>query len=134
MGLSAVALLTKVLAKEEDGSRPEPADEPVALRYVLNDGLYGSCSGYAVGHDSEVIPDVIGCSGGRTCLSCFLGPGRDNFDVLLRAAYLPELSEGDWLLWRRPDVRPVPTSLRERDKPQARIWYYAEQGSLRTTD
>jgi len=135
--LSAVALLTKVVVKEEvelppslDGSRSECADGRVALRYVLNDGLYGSFSGHVLGHDSEVIPEVIGCNGGRTYLSRFLGPGRDDFDVVLRAANVPELFEGDWLLWRRPDVRPLPTNLRDGDMPQARIWHYVEQGCL----
>lgn len=128
---SASALLTQVVAKEV-----RPQDDP-SICYVLNAGLY---SGFASLLTSQVEPpaplvvaDGVADRPTRRC--CFAGPSRTQLDVVLKDAAMPELEEGEWIIWpgfcaphSGRGLSPVHRD--EDDFQHSQSWFYAEDGSL----
>lgn len=106
---SCQALLTKVFAKTELREHPFREfreEEPRKLfRYYLNDGLYGAFNCVLYDH-AEVTPERLPSflrrkaeeSESHKC--CVFGPTCDGFDMILKDYSMPELEEGEWLLWR----------------------------------
>jgi len=95
---SAVSLLTKVIAKAKP-SVDESDGVEEKFRYYLNDGVYGSFNCIIYDH-AEVEPEVLKGLAGMAKLCWIFGPTCDGFDVILKDYMIPELHEGDWLLWR----------------------------------
>lgn len=131
---SAAALLTKVIAKAEvtegTGKDDDVEDEPT-FRYYLNDGLYGSFNCLIFDH-AEVSPELLDASWqkrpDRRC--CIFGPTCDGFDMIVKETVLPELNEGDWVLWRDMGAYTSAAASKFNGFPDAKVWYYAEAGSL----
>mmetsp|Transcript_44385 Transcript_44385/g.78010 ORF Transcript_44385/g.78010 Transcript_44385/m.78010 type:complete len:489 (+) Transcript_44385:263-1729(+) len=129
---SAAALLTKVIAKAQvtDGTVKDDGDEP-KFRYYLNDGLYGSFNCLIFDH-AEVFPELLDADWqkrpDRRC--CIFGPTCDGFDMIVKETTLPELDEGDWVLWRDMGAYTSAAASKFNGFPDAKVWYYAEHGSL----
>jgi ornithine decarboxylase len=129
----ASALLTRVVAKDV---KPESNASP-NITYVLNDGLYGGFAGVLADRTQLIPPQAVGFEKqDQVVQRCqFLGPGRDQFDVVLKDATAPEFEEGDWLIWPSIGQRASASCLRgldpdDEDDPRALVWYYAEAGHL----
>jgi len=97
IALKTTTLVTKIVSKAELGE-----DKPV--RYHLNDGLYGSFNCVLYDHTVLENPVVLGEKKNemqkRSCV--MFGPTCDGFDrVLEHCDELPELEEGDLLVWHK---------------------------------
>lgn len=115
---SSSTLLTKVYAKMkiEDG-------EDSTFRYYLNDGLYGSFNCVIYDH-AEVHPEVLEPKDGPLRKCCLFGPTCDGFDVIIKQHEMPELMEGDYLVWRDMGAYTSAAASRFNGFPTARFWYY----------
>lgn len=137
----ASGLLARVIAKDAE---PQVADVEAdgavqRVQYVLNAGVYGPFSQIIMEREKLVVPMAVSLGvEDRPSLRCrFVGPTRDDLDVVLNDAILPELELGEWLLW--PGVAP-PSSGKSASVyfddsaddafSKAQVWYYAEDGSL----
>jgi ornithine decarboxylase len=97
---SSASLLTKVIAKAQPSGGEAESAEIKIFRYYLNDGVYGSFNCIIYDH-AEVEPEMLKPSEGAVKSPCWMfGPTCDGFDVILKDYEMPELQEGDWLLWR----------------------------------
>jgi ornithine decarboxylase len=122
---SCASLLTKVFAKSEVH---EDDQGESSFRYYVNDGLYGSFNCVLYDHAS-VMPEI--CSSktrdaplgpDRHC--CIFGPTCDGFDVVMKEHAMPELQEGDWLLWRDMGAYTSAAGSKFNGFSQAKVWYY----------
>lgn len=125
---SVACLLTKVFAKAEVPS--SDANGGAAVRYYLNDGLYGSFNCVLYDH-AEVTPEVLELPGNGAPMqarpirnSWVFGPTCDGFDKILEDYPLPELNEGDWVLWRNMGAYTTAACTKFNGFPLARGWYY----------
>ncbi|CAE7381500.1 ODC1 [Symbiodinium sp. CCMP2592] len=114
-------LLTKVYAKAKlpatDGSGEQ------VCRYYLNDGLYGSFNCIIYDH-VEVRPEPIRRVDGDEVPCALFGPTCDGFDVVLEKHRMPELEEGDWILWRNMGAYTSAAGCNFNGFPLALSWYY----------
>ncbi|CAJ1340932.1 unnamed protein product [Effrenium voratum] len=93
-------LLTKVYAKAKLPATDENAESGSEVcRYYLNDGLYGSFNCIIYDHVS-VEPEPLRSHEGPEVPCALFGPTCDGFDVVLEKHTMPELEEGEWILWR----------------------------------
>lgn len=92
-------LLTKAYAKAKLPATDGTSEQ--VCRYYLNDGLYGSFNCIIYDHVA-VHPEPLSSEGlERPEVPCALfGPTCDGFDVILEKHMMPELEEGEWILWR----------------------------------
>lgn len=131
---SAAALLTKVISKakivDSSGSGNSTESSPT-FRYYLNDGLYGSFNCLIFDH-AEVSPELLEASryGVQEHRCCLFGPTCDGFDMIMKDVALPELDEGDWLLWRDMGAYTSAAASKFNGFGEAKVWYYASEGSL----
>eukprot|EP00434_Breviolum_minutum_P032959 symbB.v1.2.029156.t1/scaffold3143.1/size62517/5 len=118
-------LLTKAYAKAKlpatDGTNEQ------VCRYYLNDGLYGSFNCIIYDHVS-VHPEPL-MSEGRPEVPCALfGPTCDGlgtrFDVILEKHMMPEVEEGEWILWRNMGAYTSAAGCNFNGFPLAKAWYY----------
>lgn len=142
---NSASLLTKVCAKAElpSSSRPSSAEEvdeeeeeevgcmpeeaSPCFKYYVNDGLYGSFN--CVLYDQrEVEPEVLtpNCNPERRC--SISGPESGGFDTIVGNHRMPELHEGDWLLWRNMGACSGAGS-KKTGSPRTKIWYYTTGGA-----
>lgn len=136
---SSASLLTKVFAKAklpndgsgEEGERRESSDEdheePEApgspyFRYYVNDGLYGSFNSVFY-NKREIEPEMLrpNCNPSTRC--SISGPESGGFDTIVEHHRMPELQEGDWLLWRNMGACNT-TGAKKTGLPETKIWYY----------
>jgi ornithine decarboxylase len=94
VAMQSASLVTKIVSKADlpDGK----------VRYHINDGLYGSFNCVIYDHAALLEPKVLGAKkdevSRRTCV--MFGPTCDGFDrVLENSDALPDLDEGDLILW-----------------------------------
>lgn len=144
---SSASLLTKVFAKAvlptgenvDDVSCDVTVDTsvPTALgsgvesfRYYLNDGLYGSFNCILYDH-ATVEPELIKLAAGPPKPCCMFGPTCDGFDMILKDTKVPELDEGDWLLWRNMGAYTVAAGSGFNGFPPAKVWYYDSDVSFK---
>jgi len=117
---SSAHLVTKVYAKAKlpaaDGTRD-------VCRYYLNDGLYGAFNCIIYDHVS-VKPELLNENGRPEVPCAIFGPTCDGFDVVLEKHVLPELDEGDWVLWRNMGAYTVAAGSGFNGFPKAKPWYY----------
>lgn len=134
----ASMLLTQVIGKVAG-----PPECP-RTQYVLNAGLYGAFAS-SLTDRTELKPPVPVSLGERERAvhpCCFLGPSRDERDVVLKEASMPELEEGEWILWpsicAQLSAKRSSSSVNEADNSDAEVqpsnstevWYYTESGNL----
>lgn len=143
---NASMLLTQVI-KKQIGPQPsdveleaEPQPDSPAIRYVINAGVYGAFANILTDRVEPASPAVVSFGfADRPMRRCrFLGPVQDQLDVVLKDAIVPELEEGEWLLWPRICARA--SSKRsaagcvddagDESHTQSQVWYYAEDGSV----
>jgi len=142
---SAGMLITQVISKEIGPQETDVAccgesefDCP-ATRYVISAGVY-EAFGNILTDGIEPAPPMVVSLGleDRPLRRCqFLGPTRDELDIVMKDTMFQELEEGEWILWPRTCARTSAT----RSAPYAgeadvegfltpQVWYYAEDGSL----
>eukprot|EP00913_Durusdinium_trenchii_P017456 g16405.t1 len=102
-------LLTKVYAKAKLPSTEDPSEQ--VCRYYLNDGLYGSFNCIIYDH----VPQVPCALFGPTC---------DGFDVVLEKHEMPELEEGEWVLWRNMGAYTSAAGCKFNGFALPKPWYY----------
>lgn len=130
---SVGTLLTKVFAKAELPSSSS-SDAP-CNRYYLNDGLYGSFNCVLYDH-AEVVPEILAVPGSRPTLgrperTCSMfGPTCDGFDKIFENYTMPELFEGDWVLWRNMGAYTSAAGSTFNGFPMARKWYYRHETAV----
>ncbi|CAE8724572.1 unnamed protein product [Polarella glacialis] len=115
-------LLTKVYAKAKLPAQEGNGD---VCRYYLNDGLYGSFNCIIYDHVTvkpELLEDRHGAVKELPC--SIFGPTCDGFDVILEKYLMPELDEGDWLLWRNMGAYTSAAGSKFNGFPKAKNWYY----------
>lgn len=144
---SASMLLTQVISKEEVGAPPSDVESPAvdsnsdspAIHYVINAGVYGAFSKVLTDRIEPEPPIVVPLGiHDRPIRRCsFLGPARDERDVVMKDTLLPELEEGEWILWPGICARTSGTRSASNDDdageeslPHSQVWYYAEDGSV----
>ena len=96
---NAASVVTQVFAKRHRSYIPSAPRE-----YWISDGLYGSFNSILYDHAapqgeplfSPHLPEIESQDLHR---SCVWGPTCDGLDVVEKEAYLPELREGDWLIY-----------------------------------
>mmetsp|Transcript_118545 Transcript_118545/g.187723 ORF Transcript_118545/g.187723 Transcript_118545/m.187723 type:complete len:493 (+) Transcript_118545:359-1837(+) len=137
---SCANLLTKVLAKAEakqsSDSRNDDCTEKNELTfwYHLNDGLYGSFN--CVFYDQAVVtPELLLTAtlerSDRLNRPCSIfGPTCEAFDVVMKEHVMPELQEGDWLLWRNMGAYTSASGSKVSGFPQPKVWYYDGAGLM----
>lgn len=128
------SLLTKVFCKAEakqplDAKKDECTDQnQPTMRYHLNDGLYGSFN--CILYDQAVVtPELLlpasSTEPARLSRPCSIfGPTCETFDVVLKDHTMPELQEGDWLLWRNMGAYASASGSKASGFPQPKVWYY----------
>lgn len=126
---TAASLLTKVFTKAE--VPVAPGEDQPSFRYFLNDGLYGSFK--CLLFDHAVAPETISTSTtdvpqGPTRRSSLFGPTCNGFDVIMQDYFMPELREGDWLLWRNMGAYTSAARSKPTGFPKPRVWYYDGAG------
>jgi ornithine decarboxylase len=90
-------LVLNVIAKKKEGS----ANAANAIKYYLNDGIYGSfnCIGYD--HQTpELIPLLPRDADDKVYNSTFFGPTCDSLDCIYKNIPFHELNVGEWLYVR----------------------------------
>jgi len=90
-------LVLNVIAKKKEGA----TDAPSAIKYYLNDGIYGSfnCIGYD--HQTpELIPLLPRDADDKIYNSTFFGPTCDSLDCIYKNIPFHELYVGEWLYVR----------------------------------
>eukprot|EP00442_Polarella_glacialis_P059133 CAMPEP_0115152972 /NCGR_PEP_ID=MMETSP0227-20121206/66459_1 /TAXON_ID=89957 /ORGANISM="Polarella glacialis, Strain CCMP 1383" /LENGTH=480 /DNA_ID=CAMNT_0002563643 /DNA_START=166 /DNA_END=1604 /DNA_ORIENTATION=+ len=118
---STAHLLTKVYAKAK---LPAQDGNGEVCRYYLNDGLYGSFNCIIYDHVT-VLPELLEEADAKPDMPCALfGPTCDGFDVVLEKHVMPELDEGDWVLWRSMGAYTSAAGSRFNGFPKAKCWYY----------
>lgn len=120
---SMACLLTKVYAKAELTS--ENSEEGSVFRYYLNDGLYGSFNCVLYDH-AVVVPEPLETPRNPDLLRpcCLFGPTCDGFDMILADHKMPELFEGDWIIWRNMGAYTSAAGSKFNGFPQAICWHY----------
>ena len=94
---------TVTLAAKVIGTRT-PRDQSLPIQYYINDGVFGAFSGVLAG-ETVAAPMPLGGGRNRRGLTCrlleaeILGPSGDELDVVAEEVLLPQLQEGDWLLF-----------------------------------
>jgi len=94
---------TVTLAAKVIGTRT-PRDQSLPIQYYINDGVFGAFSGVLAG-EAVAAPMPLGGGRNRRGLTCrlleaeILGPSGDELDVVAEEVLLPQLQEGDWLLF-----------------------------------
>jgi ornithine decarboxylase len=93
IAMQSASLVTKIVSKAELPNNK--------IRYHINDGLYGSFNCVIYDHAALLEPVVLGKKCNRRSRTCVMfGPTCDGFDrVLENSDALPELDEGDLILW-----------------------------------
>eukprot|EP00440_Ansanella_granifera_P038029 gb/GFBE01041262.1/.p1 GENE.gb/GFBE01041262.1/~~gb/GFBE01041262.1/.p1 ORF type:complete len:485 (+),score=115.96 gb/GFBE01041262.1/:1-1455(+) len=118
---STAHLLTKVYAKAKlpaaDGKDGE------VCRYYVNDGLYGSFNCIIYDHVS-VYPEALEDDSRQDVPCAVFGPTCDGFDVILEKHVMPELEEGEWVLWRSMGAYTSAAGSQFNGFPKAKTWYY----------
>lgn len=120
-------LLTKVYSKAvipataEDSQSGRPT-----FRYYVNDGLYGSFNCILYDH-AVVVPEPLHEPKKQDELfqCCMFGPTCDGLDMILNDHQMPELQEGDWILWRNMGAYTSAAGSKFNGFPPAVPWYYS---------
>jgi ornithine decarboxylase len=128
---SASMLLTQVVAKEV-----RPQGDP-SICYVLNAGLYSGFASLLANQIEPELPLLVaeGATERPVRRCCFLGPSRTQLDVVLKDAAMPELEEGEWIIWPgfcapHAGRSTSPVHADDEDFQHSQSWFYAEDGSL----
>jgi len=126
--MQSTHLLTKVYAKACVPPNPEDEDQCHKFRYYLNDGLYGSFNCVLYDHQT-VHPTLMRDRHDKvttTNTPCTLfGPTCDGFDTIIsNAHFLPELFEGEWLLWKDMGAYTTAAGSNFNGFPKPINWYY----------
>jgi len=116
---STSTLLTKVMAR----MKIENESEPTSFRYYLNDGLYGSFNCVLYDH-AEVSPELLNPVEGPLQKCCLFGPTCDGFDVIIKEHSLPELDEGDHIIWRDMGAYTSAAASKFNGFSKPRVFYY----------
>jgi len=121
LSCSSASLLTKVFAKALPCS---PDSQHSTVRYYLNDGLYGAFN--CILYDKVGVgPPLSLRNTDKELRHCHLfGPTCDPLDVILKDQVLPELEEGDWLLWRNMGAYTNAAGSNLSGTTRARVWHY----------
>eukprot|EP00397_Hematodinium_sp_SG-2012_P020560 GEMP01021187.1.p1 GENE.GEMP01021187.1~~GEMP01021187.1.p1 ORF type:complete len:561 (+),score=62.83 GEMP01021187.1:244-1683(+) len=123
--MQSTDLLTKVFAKAKIPPNAEESACVGKYRYYLNDGLYGSFNCILYDH-ATVHPSVMRdeeVSSGPPCT--LFGPTCDGFDTIeANVTYLPELHEGEWLLWTNMGAYTSAAGSTFNGFPKPINWYY----------
>mmetsp|Transcript_82786 Transcript_82786/g.146238 ORF Transcript_82786/g.146238 Transcript_82786/m.146238 type:complete len:467 (-) Transcript_82786:38-1438(-) len=120
---SSAHLLTKVYAKAKLPAADGDVNGGDVCRYYLNDGLYGAFNCIIYDHVS-VKPELLRVSDRPEVPCAIFGPTCDGFDVVLEKHVMPELEEGDWVLWRNMGAYTVAAGSGFNGFPKALAWYY----------
>eukprot|EP00746_Dinoflagellata_sp_MGD_P012078 gnl/MRDRNA2_/MRDRNA2_125584_c0_seq1.p1 gnl/MRDRNA2_/MRDRNA2_125584_c0~~gnl/MRDRNA2_/MRDRNA2_125584_c0_seq1.p1 ORF type:complete len:487 (-),score=103.15 gnl/MRDRNA2_/MRDRNA2_125584_c0_seq1:23-1483(-) len=119
---SASTLLTKVFAKMKIQD-PQDDATSTSFRYYLNDGLYGSFNCVLYDH-ATVQPELLAPRDGPLKKCCLFGPTCDGFDVIIKEHHIPELEEGDNIIWRDMGAYTTAAATHFNGFPTPHIWYY----------
>ncbi|CAK9068476.1 unnamed protein product [Durusdinium trenchii] len=114
-------LLTKVYAKAKLPSTEDPSEQ--VCRYYLNDGLYGSFNCIIYDHVS-VQPEPMKDQQRPQVPCALFGPTCDGFDVVLEKHEMPELEEGEWVLWRNMGAYTSAAGCKFNGFALPKPWYY----------
>lgn len=142
---SASMLITQVIRKEigpqetdADSCGESECDCP-AIRYVINAGVYAAFGNILTDGIEPAPPTLVSLEvEDRPLRRCrFLGPSRDDMDIVMKDAVVGELEEGDWILWPRSFARTTGTrsvayaeEVGDEGLSKPQVWYYTEDGSL----
>jgi len=120
---SAVSLLTKVFAKAQPHMGNAGGEGDANFRYYLNDGVYGSFNCIVYDH-AKVEPELLKPTGATPKPCSVFGPTCDGFDLVLQNYLMPELQEGDWLLWRNMGAYTSAAGSKFNGFPLPRVFYF----------
>lgn len=112
-------LITKVMAR----MKIETDNEKTSFRYYLNDGLYGSFNCVLYDH-AEVHPELLVSKEEPLSKCCLFGPTCDGFDVIMKEHFLPELEEGEHIMWRDMGAYTSAAASKFNGFSKPRVWYY----------
>jgi len=103
---------------------PVPGAAGGAVRYYLNDGLYGSFNCFLYDHASVGEILVLDDTSERDVVAgTFFGPTCDGFDALFERT-MPRLVPGDWLLFPEMGAYTSSASSRFNGFPAAVVHYH----------
>lgn len=122
--MQSTGLLTKVFAKAKIPPSAEDTVPTEKVRYYLNDGVYGSFNCILYDH-ATVTPTVLREEVQPGPLCCLFGPTCDGFDLIANnISNLPELKEGEWLLWKDMGAYTSAAWSTFNGFPKPMNWYY----------
>ncbi|CAH0551706.1 unnamed protein product [Brassicogethes aeneus] len=78
--------------------------------YYINDGVYGSFNCILYDHQVVVPKPLKDYSGGQSCSSSIWGPTCDGLDQVIEEASLPDMKEGDWVVFEDMGAYTLPVA------------------------
>lgn len=124
----AVNIIDKKTVARDCSAQPHDAlsanDEPEFL-YHINDGVYGSFASKLLCEDSIATPLAHKhVSADEPLFSSSLwGPSEDDLDLVMERCLLPELSVGDWLLFRNAGASALGSAFSHGDQHKPPVFY-----------
>jgi ornithine decarboxylase len=133
---SAFTLAVNIIAKrrvagnskaENDGV-PDQNEEP-SFMYYVNDGVYGSFNCLLYDH-AEVKANLLDDHSGEPFYSSSVwGPTCDGLDCILPSCLLPELYNGEWVLFKDMGAYTMCAASNFNGMPKPRCYYMAQEYS-----
>lgn len=133
---SAFTLAVNVIAKRrvardnlaEDGpDQQTTADDEPSFMYYVNDGVYGSFNCLMYDH-ADVNPSLVHDFDGDQLYTCSIwGPTCDGLDCIKQECLLPELDNGDWIIFKDMGAYTMCAASNFNGMPMPRCYYVAHE-------
>jgi ornithine decarboxylase len=127
---AAFSLVCNIIAKTRvSGERIDKEGEgEEGCMYYINDGVYGSFNCILYDHVLPSGAPLMG--GGREMLSSVWGPTCDGLDLVLPSARIPEMGEGDWMIFNNMGAYTLAAGSEFNGFPRPTIVYTGSAAAL----